>query len=157
MFNRMRAFVHLGSMQPGAPPQTQDTPPPAGAMPSAPAPNANAPSAAPMMTPQSPEGDMAQSRLAVSAAVKILQGVAARAKSPAVQSPLVNIIAQLTKAFGPFDPRLSDTEVMNLIARSQGPGSPGNTPTPPPQGGAAGAHPKKAAAPQGGGAQQQAA
>lgn len=99
-----------------------------------------------MMSPQSPEGDVAKSRLAVAAAVKILQQVAARSKNPAVQQPLVGVIAQLTKTFGPFDPRLSDTEVMNIMARAQGPGSPGNTPTPPPQGAGAGqAHPKKAA------------
>lgn len=121
-----------------------------GQMPPQPSPNANAPGAAPMMSPQSPQGDIAKDRLAVSAAVKILQGVAMRSQNPAVKSPLVASIAQLTKAFGPFDPRLSDTEVMNLIARSKGPGTPGNTPTPPPQGGpGAGAHPKTAA-PQGG-------
>lgn len=99
-----------------------------------------------MMSPQSPEGDIAKSRLAVSAAVKILQSVAVRAQNPAVQSPLVGVIAQLTKAFGPFDQRLSETEVMNILARAKGPGAPGNTPTPPPQGsGAAGqAHPKTA-------------
>lgn len=97
-----------------------------------------------MMSPQSPEGDLAKSRLAVAAAVKILQGVAARAQNPAVQTPLVGCIAQLTKAFGPFDPRLSDTEVMNIIARSKGPGSPGNTPSPPPQGAGGQPHPKTA-------------
>ena len=108
-----------------------------------------------MMSPQSPEGDIAKSRIAVSAAVKILQGVAARAQNPAVKGPLVTCIAQLTKAFGPFDARLSDTEVMNILARSKGPGQPGNTPQPPPQGAGGGApqsHPKRAAQPQAGAA-----
>lgn len=98
-----------------------------------------------MMSPQSPEGDIAKSRVAVAAAVKILQRVAAQAHDASVKTPLVGVIAQLTKSFGPFDPRLSDTEVMNIIARSKGPGEAGNTATPPPQGGAPQAHPKRAA------------
>jgi hypothetical protein len=105
-----------------------------------------------MMSPQSPQGDIAQSRVQVAAAVKILRQVATKSTNPAVQSALVGSIAQLTKAFGPFDPRISDTEVMNILARAKGPGSPGNTPQPPPQGAGGAPHPKRAMPPQGGGA-----
>lgn len=130
-------------------PAAGPTAPPPGAMPTTPAPNAAGPAAAPMMTPQSPQGDIAKSRVAVSAAVKILQRVVAQANDPAVKTPLVQVIAALTKSFGPFDPKLSDSEVMGLLARAKGPGESGNTPTPPPQGAQPQAHPKRAAAPQG--------
>jgi hypothetical protein len=110
-----------------------------------------------MMTPQAPEGDIAQARLGVALAVKVLQRVAMQVNNPQVKSPLVGVIAQLTKTFGPFDPRMSDSMVTGLMARAKGPGSPGNTPQPPPQAGGGGppgggapppgAHPKTAAPP----------
>lgn len=101
-----------------------------------------------MMTPQSPQGDIAQARLGVSLAVSVLQRVAMQSQDPGVKTPLANVIAELTKAFGPFDQNMTDSEKAGLLARAKGPGSPGNTPTPPPQGAGAGqSNPKRAAPP----------
>ena len=114
-------------------------------MPDAPSPVGNAPRAAPMMTPQVPEGEMEEAKVQVSMALKVLT------KALAVFGPthpkghaLLSAIKTLAKTFGKDEESTEELQPAAIKQMLAGIGGPG---TPPPGGPPPGAPPGPPSAP----------
>ena len=106
--------------------------PPANAPPSAP-PGQAGPGAAPMMSPQKPEGDMAGARVQVLMAQKLLeQGLMKFGSGEKEGQAILKAITALVKAFGKHEEKseeLMPSEAKQILQGIAGPGQP---PGPPP-------------------------
>jgi len=101
-------------------------------MPTGPSPVANAPGAAPMMTPQPPDGQTANAKVDVLMGIKMLErGIPAFGSTSKEGRALMKAVLALTKEFGADEEKseeLMPAEIRQLLQGLAGPGQP---PTPP--------------------------